>query len=64
MTGNAAAKKAWAYWVNVVKDLGPARRFGAKVGAEVFRLDPDYSGGYDSQRGVWRFILIIKMDLV
>ena len=55
--GKRSSEKAWAYWVNVIKDLGPAQRFGAKVGAEVFRLDPNYSGGYDSQRGGMAFHL-------
>ena len=47
VVGQRSSAKAWAYWVNVLKDVP----FGAKAGLEVFRLDPNYSGGYDSQRG-------------
>ena len=40
----------WAYYFNAVKPL----RFGAldmELGGELFRMDPDYGGGYDSRRG-------------
>ena len=40
----------WAYYFNAVKPL----RLGAlrmEVGGELFRMDPDYGGGYDSRRG-------------
>ena len=49
--GKRSAERAWAYWLNVLKDVP----FGAKLGAEIFRLDPNYSGGYDSQRGGMAF---------
>jgi len=45
--GERTERSALAYWVKVLKDL-PG---GAEVGFEAYRLDPDYSGGYDSRRG-------------
>ena len=53
--GKRRTDKAWAYWLNVKKDLSFAKRLGAQLGAEIFRLDPNYSGGYDSQRGGMAF---------
>ncbi len=55
--GRRTTHKALAYWLNVKKDIGIAKRLGAQLGAEVFRLDPNYSGGYDSQRGGMAFHL-------
>jgi hypothetical protein len=45
--GKRSTQKALAYWVKGDKDIFA----GLKFGAEVFRMDPDYSGGYDSFRG-------------
>jgi hypothetical protein len=53
--GQRSSVRAWAYWLNVVKDLKYGNKFSAKFGAEIFRLDPNYSGGYDSQRGGMAF---------
>ena len=44
--GKRDEKRSWAYFVNAEREVGPL-----KLGAEWFRLDPDYSGNYDSRRG-------------
>ena len=44
--GKRFDKRAWGYFVTAEKDLGPVQ-----LGVEVFRLDPDFSGNYDSIRG-------------
>jgi hypothetical protein len=51
--GDRSTQRAWAYWFKGVKDL-PG---GLHLGGEFYRLDPDYSGGYDSQRGGMAFQL-------
>ncbi len=53
--GQRSTKGALAYWVKGDKDLFA----GLKVGVEVYRMDPNYSGGYDSYRGGMPF----HMDL-
>jgi hypothetical protein len=45
--GKRSTKGAVAYWLKGDKDL-PA---GLQFGAELYRLEPNYSGGYDSFRG-------------
>ncbi len=45
--GTRSTQKAWAWWIKAVKDF-PG---GLQAGAELYRLEPDYSGGYDSKRG-------------
>ena len=45
--GKRSTQGSLAYWLKGNKDLIA----GLKLGAEVYRLDPDYSGGYDSFRG-------------
>ncbi|MFP6642648.1 MAG: hypothetical protein VCF24_03655 [Candidatus Latescibacterota bacterium] len=45
--GNRSSERAWAWWVKGVKDLAG----GLAVGAELYRMEPDYAGGYDSYRG-------------
>ncbi|MEW6754301.1 MAG: hypothetical protein AB1505_25455, partial [Candidatus Latescibacterota bacterium] len=49
--GNRRTKTALAYWGNVTKQL-PG---GAELGGEVYRLDPDYGGDFDSYRGGMAF---------
>lgn len=44
--GRRFDKRAWGYFVTAQKEVGPV-----KVGGEIFNLDPDYSGNYDSIRG-------------
>jgi hypothetical protein len=46
--GDRSTRTAWAYWVKGLKDVV---RGMMEVGGEFYRLDPDYSGGYDSLRG-------------
>ena len=45
--GRRSTQKAWAFWLKAVKDF-PG---GLQAGAELFTLEPNYSGGYDSKRG-------------
>jgi hypothetical protein len=49
--GQRSNERAWAWWVKGVKDLVG----GVAVGAEVYRMEPDYAGGYDSYRGGMAF---------
>ncbi|MEE2659866.1 MAG: hypothetical protein VX733_15265 [Candidatus Latescibacterota bacterium] len=49
--GRRSTQRAWAYWFQGFKDLS----FGAELGGEVYRMEPDYAGGYDSQRGGMAF---------
>jgi len=44
--GKRFDKRSWGYFITAQKELGPV-----KLGAEIFNLDPDYSGNYDSIRG-------------
>jgi len=45
--GKRSTKGAAAYWLKGTKDLVAGLQFGA----ELYRLEPEYSGGYDSVRG-------------
>ena len=45
--GHRSTQEASAWWAQFIKDF-PG---GTQVGFEIFRLDPNYSGGYDSRRG-------------
>ena len=45
--GKRSSKRSWAYYVTAEKPLP----LSTKLGGEVFQLDPDYSGNYDSRRG-------------
>ena len=49
--GERSSERALAWWVKGVKDL--AR--GLALGGEIYRMDPDYGGGYDSYRGGMAF---------
>ena len=44
--GDRHQKRRWAYFINAQRSFG-----SLEVGGEIFRLDPDYSGNYDSRRG-------------
>ncbi|MEW6754297.1 MAG: hypothetical protein AB1505_25435 [Candidatus Latescibacterota bacterium] len=44
--GRRSQKRRWAYFVNATRAFGTVT-----LGGEVFRMDPDYSGNYDSVRG-------------
>jgi len=48
--GKLSQKGSWAYYLGVVKPLniGP---LNIELGGELFRMDPDYGGSYDSRRG-------------
>jgi hypothetical protein len=50
LRGKKATEGSWAYTFNVRRpfSLGGMQ---AEWGGEFFRMDPDYSGGYDSRRG-------------
>ena len=45
--GGRSIQSAWAYWLKGLKELS----WGVHLGGEIFRLEPDFSGGYDSRRG-------------
>lgn len=49
--GNRSNERAWAWWVKGVKDVA----HGLALGAEFYRMEPDYAGGYDSYRGGMAF---------
>lgn len=49
--GQRSAQRAWAWWLKGVRDLP----FGLAVGGEIYRMEPDYAGGYDSYRGGMAF---------
>jgi hypothetical protein len=51
--GRRHSKGTTAYWLNASKRIIR----GLDLGAEIYRLDPDYSGGYDSYRGGMSFHL-------
>lgn len=51
--GNRSSERAWAGWLKGVKDLA----WGLELGGEVYRMEPDYGGGYDSYRGGMAFHL-------
>ncbi|MEE2659871.1 MAG: hypothetical protein VX733_15290 [Candidatus Latescibacterota bacterium] len=44
--GRRHDKRAWAYFVTASREIG-----SVQIGGEVFKMDPDYSGNYDSIRG-------------
>jgi hypothetical protein len=44
--GERYSKRTWAYFLTATKDVG-----SFQFGGELFKLDPDYSGNYDSFRG-------------
>ena len=44
--GRRHSKRSWAYFVNATKDVK-----SLELGGELFNLDADYSGNYDSFRG-------------
>ena len=44
--GDRFYKRRWAYFLTAQREVGPV-----DLGAEFFKLDPDYSGNYDSRRG-------------
>jgi hypothetical protein len=48
--GKRFTKGAWAYTLNVRRPFS-LKGLAAEIGGELFRMDPDYSGGYDSRRG-------------
>lgn len=50
LAGRHFSRNAIAGYLTAIKPLGPRLRH-AEVGAEIFRLDPNYSGGYESRRG-------------
>ena len=45
--GKRSSKRAGAYYITAEKPLP----LSTKLGGEIFKLDPDYSGNYDSRRG-------------
>lgn len=49
--GNRSNERAWAWWFKGIKDLAG----GVAVGGELYRMEPDYAGGYDSYRGGMAF---------
>jgi hypothetical protein len=49
--GRRSDKESFAYFVTATRDLPLLGRFGPALGVEVFRIDADYSGNYDSRRG-------------
>jgi hypothetical protein len=50
LEGRRNRNDALAGYLSLVGKLGPRAR-DAEAGLEVFHLDPDYSGGYESRRG-------------
>jgi hypothetical protein len=48
--GKKSSSGSWAYTLNASRPLS-WRGLDIEVGGELFRMDPDYSGGYDSRRG-------------
>ena len=49
--GQRTTQRAWAYWLKGTKELGA----GIELSGELYRMEPDYSGGYDSYRGGMAF---------
>ncbi len=49
--GRRSDKDALAYFVTATRQLPLLGRFGPDLGVELFRIDADYSGNYDSRRG-------------
>ena len=50
LVGKHFDTSALAGYFTLVRNFGPRLRHG-EVALEVFRIDPDYSGGYESRRG-------------
>jgi hypothetical protein len=48
--GKQLREGSWAYQLNVRRPMSLGR-FDVEFGGELFRMDPQYSGGYDSRRG-------------
>lgn len=48
--GAKKSKGSWAYTLNINRSL-ELGDWPLQLGGELFRMDPDYSGGYDSRRG-------------
>ena len=48
--GRKSTSGAWAYLLNIRKPL-KVGSLAVELGGEFYRMDPDYSGGYDSRRG-------------
>ena len=48
--GRKATSGSWAYLLNGRLPLH-AGRVSLQLGGELYRMDPDYGGGYDSRRG-------------
>lgn len=48
--GRKLSAGSWAYLLNVRRPMNLAG-FDIDLGGELFRMDPQYSGGYDSRRG-------------
>jgi hypothetical protein len=48
--GKRLKEGSWAYLLNVRRPM-TLGAFHIDLGAELFRMDPQYSGGYDSRRG-------------
>ena len=46
LSGSSSSRHADAWFLDVEKKLGPA-----SAGAEIFRVESEYGGGYDSRRG-------------
>ena len=49
--GDRNSERAWAWWLKGIKDVVG----GLALGGEVYRMEPDYAGGYDSYRGGMAF---------
>ena len=49
--GRRSDKDALAYFLTASRPMSMLGRFGPDLGLEVFRIDADYSGNYDSRRG-------------
>lgn len=49
--GRRTDKESTAFYVTATRSLSMFGRFGPKLGLELFRIDADYSGNYDSRRG-------------
>ena len=50
LRGAKATTGSWAYTLNLRRPFD-VRGIRGELGGELFRMDPDYSGGYDSRRG-------------
>jgi hypothetical protein len=48
--GSKTNRGSWAYTLNLRRPL-KLGRLRAELGGELFRMDPEYNGGYDSRRG-------------